>query len=126
MATPEDIDTGMKLGAGYPMGPFELSDYVGLDTTKLILDGGSHLLNITGFKYTFTAMSWCELTMICIDAHWSGCTYSSVFPMTGGQFSSIPTNSGLLIRMALDEVSESRITNVECEKNAKICTHNLL
>lgn len=29
----------MKLGAGYPMGPFELSDYVGLDTVKFILDG---------------------------------------------------------------------------------------
>ncbi|CAI7993701.1 Hydroxyacyl-coenzyme A dehydrogenase, mitochondrial [Geodia barretti] len=41
VATPEDIDTGMKLGAGYPMGPFELSDYVGLDTTKFILDGWS-------------------------------------------------------------------------------------
>ena len=41
MATPEDIDTAMKLGAGYPMGPFELSDYVGLDTTKFILDGQS-------------------------------------------------------------------------------------
>lgn len=38
-ATIEDIDTAMKLGAGYPMGPFELSDYVGLDTTKHILDG---------------------------------------------------------------------------------------
>jgi 3-hydroxybutyryl-CoA dehydrogenase len=32
-ATMEDIDTGMKLGCGYPMGPFELLDYVGLDTT---------------------------------------------------------------------------------------------
>ncbi|KAG7221844.1 hypothetical protein INR49_017020 [Caranx melampygus] len=30
----EDIDIAMKLGAGYPMGPFELSDYVGLDTMK--------------------------------------------------------------------------------------------
>jgi 3-hydroxyacyl-CoA dehydrogenase len=29
----------MKLGAGHPMGPFELSDYVGLDTMKFILDG---------------------------------------------------------------------------------------
>jgi len=29
----------MKLGAGYPMGPFELSDYVGLDTSKHIIDG---------------------------------------------------------------------------------------
>jgi len=38
-ATARDIDTAMKLGAGYPMGPFELCDYVGLDTTKFILDG---------------------------------------------------------------------------------------
>lgn len=37
--TPEDIDTAMKLGAGYPMGPFQLADYVGLDTTKFIIDG---------------------------------------------------------------------------------------
>ncbi|UYV84320.1 HADH, partial [Cordylochernes scorpioides] len=37
-ASPRDIDTAMKLGAGYPMGPFELADYVGLDTTKFILD----------------------------------------------------------------------------------------
>jgi len=38
-ATPEDIDVAMKLGAGSPMGPFELADYVGLDTTKFIIDG---------------------------------------------------------------------------------------
>ncbi|VDO61130.1 unnamed protein product, partial [Onchocerca flexuosa] len=38
-ASPRDIDTAMKLGANYPMGPFELLDYVGLDTTKFILDG---------------------------------------------------------------------------------------
>uniref|UniRef100_A0A8C9K0T1 3-hydroxyacyl-CoA dehydrogenase n=1 Tax=Panthera tigris altaica TaxID=74533 RepID=A0A8C9K0T1_PANTA len=38
-ASKEDIDTAMKLGAGYPMGPFELLDYVGLDTTKFIIDG---------------------------------------------------------------------------------------
>ncbi|XP_060592406.1 hydroxyacyl-coenzyme A dehydrogenase, mitochondrial-like [Ruditapes philippinarum] len=38
-ATPRDVDTAMKLGAGYPMGPFELTDYVGLDTCKFILDG---------------------------------------------------------------------------------------
>lgn len=34
-----DIDTAMKLGAGYPMGPIELLDYVGLDTSKYIVDG---------------------------------------------------------------------------------------
>jgi 3-hydroxybutyryl-CoA dehydrogenase len=33
MATREDIDTAMKLGCGYPMGPITLLDYVGLDTT---------------------------------------------------------------------------------------------
>ncbi|ESP01467.1 hypothetical protein LOTGIDRAFT_203490 [Lottia gigantea] len=38
-ASPRDIDTAMKLGAGYPMGPFELADYVGLDTVKFIIDG---------------------------------------------------------------------------------------
>jgi len=38
-ASAEDIDTAMKLGAGYPMGPFELADYVGLDTNKFIIDG---------------------------------------------------------------------------------------
>ncbi|KAI8825219.1 3-hydroxyacyl-CoA dehydrogenase [Fimicolochytrium jonesii] len=38
-ASKEDVDTAMKLGAGYPMGPFELLDYVGLDTTKYITDG---------------------------------------------------------------------------------------
>ncbi|KAM4808754.1 hydroxyacyl-coenzyme A dehydrogenase, mitochondrial [Rhinophrynus dorsalis] len=38
-ASKEDIDVAMKLGAGYPMGPFELLDYVGLDTSKFIIDG---------------------------------------------------------------------------------------
>lgn len=38
-ATPEDIDTAMKFGAGYPMGPFTLSDYVGLDTMLNITNG---------------------------------------------------------------------------------------
>ena len=32
----EDIDEGMKLGCGYPMGPFTLLDFVGLDTTYYI------------------------------------------------------------------------------------------
>ncbi|KAF6130334.1 hydroxyacyl-CoA dehydrogenase [Phyllostomus discolor] len=42
-ASKEDIDTAMKLGAGHPMGPFELLDYVGLDTTKFIMDGWHEL-----------------------------------------------------------------------------------
>ncbi|HET6205132.1 MAG TPA: 3-hydroxyacyl-CoA dehydrogenase family protein [Planctomycetota bacterium] len=38
-ATKEDVDTAMKLGCGYPMGPIELLDYVGLDTTLAIVEG---------------------------------------------------------------------------------------
>ncbi|GGR24455.1 3-hydroxyacyl-CoA dehydrogenase family protein [Streptomyces roseolus] len=35
-ATLDDIDTAMKLGGGYPMGPFELLDVVGLDVSLAI------------------------------------------------------------------------------------------
>jgi len=33
-----DIDAGMQLGAGYPMGPFTLLDFVGLDTTQRVAE----------------------------------------------------------------------------------------
>ncbi|MCP9963091.1 3-hydroxybutyryl-CoA dehydrogenase [Streptomyces somaliensis] len=35
-ATPDDVDAAMKLGGGYPMGPFELLDVVGLDVSLAI------------------------------------------------------------------------------------------
>ena len=34
----QDIDTSMRLGLGYPMGPFTLGDFVGLDTTYYIAE----------------------------------------------------------------------------------------
>eukprot|EP01029_Cantina_marsupialis_P029542 TRINITY_DN781819_c0_g1_i1.p1 TRINITY_DN781819_c0_g1~~TRINITY_DN781819_c0_g1_i1.p1 ORF type:complete len:311 (-),score=120.95 TRINITY_DN781819_c0_g1_i1:230-1162(-) len=38
-ASAKDIDVAMKLGAGVPMGPIQLADYVGLDTCLFILQG---------------------------------------------------------------------------------------
>lgn len=38
VATPADIDTAVKLGLNYPMGPFELMDFTGIDISKLVLD----------------------------------------------------------------------------------------
>ena len=37
MATKEDIDKTMRLGLNHPMGPLELSDFIGLDTVYYIL-----------------------------------------------------------------------------------------
>lgn len=54
-ATARDIDTAMKLGAGHPMGPFELADYVGHDTTYFILKGWAEKYpNVEQFKPTET------------------------------------------------------------------------
>jgi len=38
LASLEDIDQAMKLGCGYPMGPFPLLDLVGLDTTMYVAE----------------------------------------------------------------------------------------
>lgn len=47
VASIEDIDKGMMLGCGYPMGPFTLLDFVGLDTTV-------HIANIMFEEYRET------------------------------------------------------------------------
>jgi 3-hydroxybutyryl-CoA dehydrogenase len=38
LGTPEDIDTGARLGLNHPMGPFELADLIGLDTVLFIAE----------------------------------------------------------------------------------------
>lgn len=38
VASAEDIDTTMKLGANHPMGPLALADFIGLDTCLAIMD----------------------------------------------------------------------------------------
>ncbi|KAI6209313.1 Eukaryotic translation initiation factor 2A [Aphelenchoides besseyi] len=50
-ATVKDIDTAMKLGASHPMGPFELADYVGLDTVKFIQDEIISKVSINSFRF---------------------------------------------------------------------------
>ena len=37
-ASREDIDAGMKLGAGHPMGPLELCDFIGLDILQAVCE----------------------------------------------------------------------------------------
>ena len=45
LATAEDIDIGMKLGANHPIGPLALADLIGLDTMLSVMDVFYH-----GFK----------------------------------------------------------------------------
>ncbi len=42
LATPEDIDSMMKLGANHPMGPLSLGDLIGLDVVLNIMETLSH------------------------------------------------------------------------------------
>jgi 3-hydroxybutyryl-CoA dehydrogenase len=38
LATVEDLDRGMKLGCGHPMGPLHLCDFIGLDTMQSVAE----------------------------------------------------------------------------------------
>jgi 3-hydroxybutyryl-CoA dehydrogenase len=38
LASPEDIDTAVRLGLNHPMGPLTLADFVGLDTTLAVAE----------------------------------------------------------------------------------------
>ncbi len=50
VATAADIDTTMKLGANFPMGPLALADLIGLDTCVLILNSLAHACDNTTYK----------------------------------------------------------------------------
>ncbi len=50
LASREDIDNGMVMGANHPMGPLTLTDFVGLDTTLFVADVLFAELGETRFK----------------------------------------------------------------------------
>lgn len=50
VASPADIDTAMKLGYGYPMGPLTLSDLVGLDVRLSITEALFAEIGTDGFR----------------------------------------------------------------------------
>jgi 3-hydroxybutyryl-CoA dehydrogenase len=50
VAAAADIDTGLKLGANFPMGPLALADLVGLDTTMAILETLEHDLGDARYR----------------------------------------------------------------------------
>jgi 3-hydroxybutyryl-CoA dehydrogenase len=64
-ATPEAIDTAMKLGANHPMGPLALADLVGLDTTLAVLEVLYRDLGDPKYRP-------CPLLRKYVDAGWLG------------------------------------------------------
>jgi 3-hydroxybutyryl-CoA dehydrogenase len=53
LASKEDIDIAMEKGAGFPMGPLKLADFIGLDTCLSIMEN----LNQTWPKQGYTPSS---------------------------------------------------------------------
>jgi 3-hydroxybutyryl-CoA dehydrogenase len=49
VATPEDIDTAVKLGLNYPVGPFQMIDTGGVDLTVTVLDYFSKSFDDAGY-----------------------------------------------------------------------------
>lgn len=65
VATPEAVDTIMKLGMNHPMGPLTLADFIGLDTCLAILRVLHHGLGDDKYRP-------CPLLVQMVDAGWIG------------------------------------------------------
>ena len=61
----QSIDQAMKLGANHPMGPFELADFIGLDTCLAIM-------NVLYDGLADTKYRPCPLLTKYVDAGWLG------------------------------------------------------
>jgi 3-hydroxybutyryl-CoA dehydrogenase len=81
----ESIDTVMKLGMNHPMGPFELADYIGLDTLLSILN-----VLYDGFKDS--KYRPCPLLQEYVDAGWLGRKSGRGFYRYSGPGGSIERN----------------------------------
>jgi 3-hydroxybutyryl-CoA dehydrogenase len=65
VATPEAVDTIMRLGMNHPMGPLTLADFIGLDTCLSILRVLHHGLGDDKYRP-------CPLLVQMVDAGWLG------------------------------------------------------
>ncbi len=65
VGTVESIDTAMKLGANHPMGPFQLADFIGLDTCLSIMQVLHDGLADTKYRP-------CPLLVKYVEAGWLG------------------------------------------------------
>ena len=65
VASAEEIDTAMKLGANHPMGPLELADFIGLDTCLAIM-------NVLHDGLADTKYRPCPLLVKYVEAGWIG------------------------------------------------------
>jgi 3-hydroxybutyryl-CoA dehydrogenase len=67
VATPEDIDAGVRLGANYPHGPLEWADLIGLDTVYAIIQGMREEMDEDRYRPA-------PLLRKMVDAGWTGKT----------------------------------------------------
>lgn len=75
----QSIDTSMKLGANHPMGPFELADFIGLDTCLAIM-------NVLHDGLADTKYRPCPLLTKYVEAGWLGRkTQRGFYDYTGPQ-----------------------------------------
>jgi len=65
VADVRSLDTAMKLGAGHPMGPLTLADFIGLDTCVAIMRVLHHELGDSKYRP-------CPLLVKYVDAGWLG------------------------------------------------------
>jgi 3-hydroxybutyryl-CoA dehydrogenase len=65
VGTVKSIDTSLKLGAHHPMGPFELADFIGLDTCLAIM-------NVLHEGLADTKYRPCPLLVKYVEAGWLG------------------------------------------------------